>query len=158
METNLCILYNKELWFQIGELIQELIVLVKNCFLIDEKNHNNIWNLFGQDLFQFFEKFSDVEKEILPKTSYAILTIGTLRFQASYNENKLCFLEEELFKNINIFKNNLCIIIFIKELAFINDKIFNRTFPLRVFLKRIFFEKKYNLFQNKQIYNIAKRK
>ena len=141
METNLCILYNKELWFQIGELIQELIVLVKNCFLIDEKNHNNIWNLFGQDLFQFFEKFSDVEKEILPKTSYAILTIGTLRFQASYNENKLCFLEDELLKNINIFRNNLCIILFIKELSFLNAKIHNRHVFLRIFLRRIFLRK-----------------
>ena len=104
MGTSLCIWYNKELWFQIGELIQELIILVKNCFLIDEKNHNNIWNLFGQDLFQFFEKFSDIEKEILPKTSYTVLALGILRFQESYNENKLCFLEEELFKNINIFR------------------------------------------------------
>ena len=141
MKTYLCILYNKQLWFQIGELIQELIILVKNCFFIDDHNQNKLWDLFGRDLFQLFEKFSDAEKEILPKIPSTILSLGILRFQISYNENKLSFLEEEIYRNMHGIRKNLCTIVLIKELISLNLKLNSKKFPFKIFLKRIFYGK-----------------
>ena len=149
MNTKLCLLFNEELWFQISELIQDLIILVKNCFFIDIKGKNNIWNVFGKNLLIFFKNFSNIEFEILPKLSSIILTIGIIRFHQSFNEDKIVLIEAELFKNINIFGSNLAIILFFQELRNLYNSLFYNQFTLIPFLYKVF-SKKINFFKRKK--------
>lgn len=141
MNSNLGHFYYDELWFQIGELIQELIILAKNCFFIENNGKKTIWTLFGRDLFEFFKKFTDLEKEILPKTSSAIFTIGATRFQKSYNEDKLLLIEEELYKNVNPLGNNLAIILFLQELKHIYSTLYDENSTQIFILNRILLKK-----------------
>ena len=113
MKTNLSFLYYEELWYQVGDLIQELIMLVKNCFYIEIKK-NNLWNLYRKDLFAFTNKFTNFDKEVLPKISFTVLIIGATRFIASFNEDKIVFLEEEIYKNRSNIYNNFPTILFLK--------------------------------------------
>jgi hypothetical protein len=149
MNTKLCLLFSEELWFQISELIQDLIILVKNCFFIDIKGKNNIWNVFGKNLLIFFKNFSNIEFEILPKLSSIILTIGIIRFHQSFNEDKIVLIEAELFKNINIFGSNLAIILFFQELRTLYNSLFYNQFTLIPFLYKVF-SKKINFFKRKK--------
>ena len=119
MSLGLSLVYKEDLWFQIGELIEDLVILVKDCFFIHNTQKDNIWNLFGKNLFFFHGKFTNSEKELLPQSSFLVLTIGVLRFHALYNEEKLVFIENEIHKNKSIFKNNKVIILLFQEIIII---------------------------------------
>jgi hypothetical protein len=119
MSLGLSLVYKEDLWFQIGELIEDLIILVKDCFFLHNTQNDNIWNLFGKNLFFFHGKFTNTEKELLPQSSFLVLTIGVVRFHALYNEEKLVFIENEIHKNKSIFKNNKVIILLFQEIIFI---------------------------------------
>ena len=131
MSLGLSLVYKEDLWFQIGELIEDLVILVKDCFFIHNTQKDNIWNLFGKNLFFFHGKFTNSEKELLPQSSFLVLTIGVLRFHALYNEEKLVFIEHEIHKNKSIFKNNSAIILLFQEIIVIystlsiKDRIFH---------------------------------
>ena len=141
MATKLCLVYCENLWFQVGELIQDLIILIKNCFFIDVKELNNIWNLFGKDLYLFFKKFTRAELDLLPKISPLILLMGVLRFQPLYNEDKLGILECEIQNNSNIFGNNMAIILFFRELFSIYKTVFSENLTLNLRLQRLLSKK-----------------
>ena len=117
MSLGLSLVYKEDLWFQIGELIEDLVILVKDCFFIHNTQKDNIWNLFGKNLFFFHGKFTNSEKELLPQSSFLVLTIGVLRFHALYNEEKLVFIENEIHKNKSIFKNNKVILLLFQEIS-----------------------------------------
>ena len=119
MSLGLSLVYKENLWFQIGELIEDLVILVKDCFFIHNTQKDNIWNLFGKNLFFFHGKFTNSEKELLPQSSFLVLTIGVLRFHALYNEEKLVFIENEIHKNKSIFKNNKVILLLFQEIIVI---------------------------------------
>jgi len=119
MSLGLSLVYKEDLWFQIGELIEDLVILVKDCFFIHNTQKDNIWNLFGKNLFFFHGKFTNSEKELLPQSSFLVLTIGVLRFHALYNEEKLVFIENEIHKNKSIFKNNKVILLLFQEIIVI---------------------------------------
>jgi hypothetical protein len=140
MKTNLSFLYYEELWYQVGDLIQELIMLVKNCFYIEIKK-NNLWNLYGKDLFAFTNKFTNFDKEVLPKISFTVLIIGATRFIASFNEDKIVFLEEEIYKNRSNIYNNFPTILFLKELNYLYSNLFHEKVPLNFFMPRILLKK-----------------
>lgn len=131
MSLRLSFVYKEDLWFQIGELIEDLVILVKDCFFIHNTQKDNIWNLFGKNLFFFHGKFTDIEKELLPKTQFLVLTISVVRFHTLYNEEKLVFIENEIYKNKSIFKNNNAIIMLFQEIVVIystlsiKDRIFH---------------------------------
>ena len=129
MKTNLCLLYHEELWYQVGELIQELVILIKNCFLIKTINNKNIWNIFGDEILMFFHKFTNSDKEILPRISLIILTIGILRFQPSFDEDKIIILEKEIYNSTYFRGDNFAIILFFRELVFFYSKITFKDFP-----------------------------
>jgi|AntRauMFilla1563_2_1112583.scaffolds.fasta_scaffold00488_13 hypothetical protein len=119
-------LYFNELWFQISELIQELIIVVKSCFFIDDDEFHTIWDIYGKNLINFFNHFTSNEREILPKTLSLIFPILINRFQYSFNEDKLLFLENEILKSMNTLKNNLIRVLFFREILpvyfFLNNK------------------------------------
>ena len=119
MSLGLSTIYKEDLWFQMGELIEDLVILVKDCFFIHTTQNDNIWTLFGKNLFFFHGKFTNTEKELLPQISFLVLTIGVVRFHALYNEEKLVFIEHEIHKNKSIFKNNSAIILLFQEIIVI---------------------------------------
>lgn len=59
------------------------------------------------------------EKELLPQSSFLVLTIGVVRFHALYNEEKLVFIENEIHKNKSIFKDNKAIVLLFQEIIVI---------------------------------------
>jgi len=126
MISKISYVYFNELWFQIGELIQELIMVVKSCFFIDDDDFHTIWDVYGRNLFNFFNHFTSNEREILPKALSLIFPILISRFQYSFNEDKLLFLENEILKSMNALRNNLTRVLFFREIYpiyfFLNNK------------------------------------
>ena len=46
MSLGLSTIYKEDLWFQMGELIEDLVILVKDCFFIHTTQNDNIWTKF----------------------------------------------------------------------------------------------------------------
>jgi len=141
MLSNLCSLHVNDLWFQIGELLQELIIIVKGCFFIDDNNGNTVWEIFGGDLLVFFNKFTKSEKELLPLTISMTFPILITRFQPSFNEDKLVFLENEILKNKRTSRNNSVMVLLFQEILPIYFLLYNNNFILNVIFQRLFLNK-----------------
>lgn len=75
--------------------------------------------LIWQKFIFFHGKFTNPEKELLPQSSFLVLTIGVVRFHALYNEEKLVFIENEIHKNKSIFKDNKAIVLLFQEIIVI---------------------------------------
>ena len=147
MTIKLNFLFREDLWFQIGELIEDLVILVRDCFFVNNTKNYSIWSLFGKNLCSFLYKFSDTQRELLPQMSSIVLTIGVIRFQSLYEEEKLIFIENEIHVNKKTFRRNMALIFLVQEIISIyktlsiND--FNLTIRMyKVLLKKIFMSEK----------------
>ena len=141
MSPQLNFLYREDLWFQIGELIEDLIILVRDCFFITNTKKFNIWSLFGKNLYLFLGKFSETQRELLPQISYIVLAIGVIRFQSLYEEEKLIFIENEIDVNKNIFKSNLALILLFQEIIMIYRTLSTNDLILATRMSKVLFKK-----------------
>ena len=116
MTIKLNFLFREDLWFQIGELIEDLVILVRDCFFVKNTKNYNIWSLFGKNLCSFLYKFSDTQRELLPQMSSIVLTIGVVRFQSLYEEEKLILIENEIHVNKKTFRSNMTLILLFQEI------------------------------------------
>lgn len=93
---------NQKLWYQLSRLIQELLILIKNSKLLKIGNQGDIWFLFGNSLYKFFRKFYSYVKKNTLQLTHFLLICGIAKYEIFYVEDRISFIERELFK----FKEN----------------------------------------------------
>ena len=141
MTIKLNFLFREDLWFQIGELIEDLVILVRDCFFVKNIKNYNIWSLFGKNLCSFLYKFSDTQRELLPQMSSIVLTIGVVRFQSLYEEEKLILIENEIHVNKKTFRSNMTLILLFQEIISIYKTLSIKDFILAIRMYKVLFKK-----------------
>lgn len=134
------LLLHKKIWYQLKFLIKDLISFSLESSFIFLKETNNLCLFKTKKLKIFYEKFKKILKKYLSSQKINNFLINLVKTELIYLEDKIIFIENEIYLFRQIYKSRFCLnlIVYIlsKYYIFLNNTMKKKNWIYQCFILR----------------------